>query len=66
MLDPFNDKCGKLLTGVLSMLSLLLDIMWAPVAFIALGKLLANILFSVCTSLHYQQLIYTAADLQNM
>ncbi|XP_008319947.1 high-affinity choline transporter 1-like [Cynoglossus semilaevis] len=51
MLDPFNDKCGKLLTGVLSMLSLLLDIMWAPVAFIALGGTMSVVLdvsYTVC------------------
>lgn len=37
LLDPFQEKCGKVVTGILSLFSLLGDLFWMPVILISLG-----------------------------
>lgn len=39
ILDPFNEKYGKVLTAVMSLVSLFLDVVWVPGTLIGLGEL---------------------------
>lgn len=38
IIDPFHIKYGKVLTAVMSLMSILLDLIWLPTTLIGLGK----------------------------
>ncbi|TWW78499.1 High affinity choline transporter 1 Hemicholinium-3-sensitive choline transporter [Takifugu flavidus] len=51
LLDPFQEKCGKVVTSILSLMSLLGDVLWMPVILISLGGSMSVVLdipFSAC------------------
>ncbi|XP_056902860.1 high-affinity choline transporter 1-like [Takifugu flavidus] len=51
LLDPFQEKCGKVVTSILSLMSLLVDLLWMPVILISLGGSMSVVLdipFSAC------------------
>lgn len=39
IIDPFHIKYGKVLTAVMSLMSIFLDLTWVPATLIGLGKL---------------------------
>lgn len=52
MLDPFNAKYGKAITAVMSVGSLLLDVIWVPTTLTGLGTVdLPTIFTSFSTSI---------------
>ncbi|XP_058508079.1 high-affinity choline transporter 1-like [Solea solea] len=51
VLDPFHAKYGKVLTGGMCLMTVLLDILWIPIAFIGLGGTMSVIMdlsYNVC------------------
>nr|XP_057907346.1 high-affinity choline transporter 1-like [Doryrhamphus excisus] len=51
MMDPFQHKYGKVLTGALCVMSLFLDVVWIPTTLIGLGVTMSVVLdlsFNVC------------------